>query len=148
MYSLLKLASLQLDDSSDIIRTASILRKLKNKILNLFDSSRRDKVKDLLNKADQLKPLLADIYSLIKKLESSIEDLDLQDYDNTVSELKLKITDLNSKLADVKETVDKSTVKEEAVIQAEKERIAASMKTFADETREAMRIAKQASKNI
>jgi len=38
--------------------------------------------------------------------------------------------------------------KEEAAIQAEKERIAASMKAFADETREAMRIAKQASKQI
>ena len=38
--------------------------------------------------------------------------------------------------------------KEEAAIQAEKDRINASMKVFAEETRAAMNIAKQASKNI
>jgi hypothetical protein len=51
MHNLLKLASEQLDKSSNIIRTAAILRKLKNKILNLFDSSRREKVQELLNKS-------------------------------------------------------------------------------------------------
>jgi hypothetical protein len=112
MHNLLKLASEQLDKSSNIIKTAAILRKLKNKILNLFDSSRREKVQELLNKSDQTKPLLAEIYSLIKKLESSIEDLDLEDYDDTVKELKSKIIELNSKLNDVKGLAETS-IKEE-----------------------------------
>jgi len=113
MHNLLKLASEQLDKSSNIIKTAGILRKLKNKILNLFDSSRRQKVEELLNKSEQTKPLLAEIYSLIKELESSIEDFDLEAYDYTVKELKSKITDLSSKLNDVK-NIAETTIKEEA----------------------------------
>jgi hypothetical protein len=54
----------------------------------------------------------------------------------------------DSDIAELEIDVVTEVEKEEAVIQAEKDRIAASMKSFADETRAAMNIAKQASKNI
>jgi LmbE family N-acetylglucosaminyl deacetylase len=55
----------------------------------------------------------------------------------------VKSSDIDELEIDVVTEVEK----EEAAIQAEKDRINVSMKVFAEETREAMRIAKQASKN-
>jgi hypothetical protein len=54
----------------------------------------------------------------------------------------VKYSDIDELEIDVVTEVEK----EEAAIQAEKDRINASMKVFAEETRETMRIAKQASK--
>jgi hypothetical protein len=108
MNNLLKTASQELS-SNDIIKTASILRKLKNKFLNLFDSQRRDDVEKLLNKTQSIKPLLGDTYKKIKEIEESINDLDVDSYNKNISELKELISKLDKEMS----KLDTDTIKNE-----------------------------------
>lgn len=85
----------------NIVKTAGILRQLKNKILNFFSSERQEEANKLINSTAEIKPLLVDTMAIIKNIESSINDLDVESYDMFLDELKQKITELSSKLSDV-----------------------------------------------
>ena len=109
MNNIFKIAAITLNrsDNADVIKTAGILRMLKNKILSMFDSEQARETADLLKTTTSIKPLLSETFQLIKKVESAINDLDIADYNANIDQLKMKISDLNEKI----QTLDTQTQK-------------------------------------
>ncbi|HUV85247.1 MAG TPA: hypothetical protein VMV86_06010, partial [Methanosarcinales archaeon] len=130
MNNFLKTASQELE-SNDILKTASILRRLKNKFLNLFDSKRREEVDKLLNKTQSVKPLLGNTYKKIKEIESSINDLDVESYDRNISELKELVSKLNTEMSTLEgaaEILAEEEVKTESKAKAPAHRVGGAKK--------------------
>ena len=86
------------NDYNDLIKTAGMLRMLKNKIKSMFDADSALKAEELVKKTETIKPLLADTYRLIKKIEDAINDFEVEEYETNISLLKEKVNTLNSAL--------------------------------------------------
>lgn len=105
MNNLIKLASVQLNKSTDIIRVAGILRLLKNKLFMLFDPDLARDVNKMLDSTNGIKHQLYDTYKSIKKVEDAINDLDIVEYNVNIDELKSKLNELNEAIKNVKEII-------------------------------------------
>ena len=112
--NIIKLASIELNKSNDIIKTAGILRLLKNKLFNLFDSDKSQKVSRMINYTGSSKPLLNQTYKLIKDIESSIDDLDVDTYNTNIDLLKQKVDELNNELQKLNKSLDEDVKVSEA----------------------------------
>ncbi len=104
MDNILKIAENELKSSNDIIKTAAILRRLKNKLLRLFDGEQREQAEQLLDKTIHIKPLLADTYKVMRLVEEAIKDLDLDSYNTNVDELRRLVSELGNSLDEVEYT--------------------------------------------
>ncbi|MFZ4795905.1 MAG: hypothetical protein ACOYMA_00330 [Bacteroidia bacterium] len=118
--NIIKLASIELNKSNDIIKTAGILRLLKNKLFNLFDSDKSQKVSRMISYTGSIKPLLNQTYKLIKDIESSIDDLDVDTYNTNIELLKQKVNELNNELNKLNKSLDEDV----KVSESEKQRSA------------------------
>jgi len=99
MNEFIKLAALEMENSRDVIKTASVIRLLKNKLLSLFDSEKAGKISKMLDTTSTIKPKLVETYKLIKKVENAINDLDIDDYNATIEELKTKVNELDKTIS-------------------------------------------------
>jgi len=88
----------ELKISRDMVKTAGILRKLKNKLFNMFNPERREKTQELMERTNPLKELLPRTYKAIRNIEESINDLDLEGYERNVEDLKSLVGELGSTL--------------------------------------------------
>ena len=94
MNNIIKLASIELNKSNDVIKTAGVLRMLKNRFLSLFDPEMSKDVNQMLETTNNIKPLLTETYKIIKKIEEAINDLDVRDYNANIEALKTKLNGL------------------------------------------------------
>lgn len=97
MNNLIKLASFELGNhSQDVIKTAGILRMLKNKLLQLFDKQKAAEAAKMVSTTTNMKPLLRETYMAIKDIESAINDLDINSYNENINKLKSKLSELGN----------------------------------------------------
>lgn len=102
MNNIIKLANIQLSKSpDDVIKIAGLLRFLKNKIRSMFDSEMAQDAAKLVTTTANIKPFLSQTYKSIAKIESAIDDLDIDSYKANVEELKINIAQLNDKIKDL-----------------------------------------------
>jgi hypothetical protein len=94
MHDIVKIAN-ELKNTNDIIVTAGFLSRLKNKILGLFDKSKRENVEEMVEETNDLKPQLIDAYDSIRNVERAIEDLDVNRYEEEIKNLQPKIDALS-----------------------------------------------------
>ena len=107
MNNIIKLASIELNKSNDVVKTAGVLRMLKNKFLSLFDNEMSKNVDQMLETTNNIKPLLSETYKVIKKIEESINDLDVRDYNTNIEILKIKLNELNDAIKNTNEIMPK-----------------------------------------
>jgi len=95
MLEIIKIAN-DLKLSNDIIVTAGILSRLKNKIVNFFSGYKREQTKKMIEQTDELKPKLVETYDVIRNVEEAINDLDVKKYEQEMKNLEPKIKELSN----------------------------------------------------
>ena len=133
MNNLIKLASIELDKPDDIVRTAGILRMLKNKFLSMFDNERAEKVNNMLDTTTNIKPLLTQTYRTIKKIENAINDLDLDDYNANINLLKQNLNELNEAIKNANEILPKGEDKNIEEVKQKEEKLPAAKSITVEE---------------
>lgn len=113
MHEIIKISE-DLKKTNDIIITAGFLSKLKNKILGLFDKSRRESVDQMIEETNDLKPQLIDTYNSIRNLERAINDLDVNKYEEEIKKLQSKIDNLSRTVKKVKSLANEPRHRAEA----------------------------------
>jgi len=113
MQEIIKIAE-ELKKTNDIIITAGFLSKIKNKILNLFDKSRRENVEEMIEETNDLKPQLVDAYNSIRVLERAINDLDVNKYEEEIKNLQPKIDALSKTVKKIKVLTNEPRYRAEA----------------------------------
>ncbi len=103
------------NDYKNLIKTAGILRMLKNKIKSMFDADSALKAEELVKKTEKIKPLLADTYRLIKKIENAINDFEIEEYETNIILLKEKVNTLNTELNKVSESTENQEEAKETI---------------------------------
>jgi len=94
MHEIVKIAE-EIKRTNDIVVTAGFLSRLKNKILSLFDKSKRENVEEMIEETSDLKPKLVDTYDTIRSVEKAIDDLDVDKYEEEIMKLQPKIDALS-----------------------------------------------------
>lgn len=105
-------------NKNDVIKTAGILQKLKNKLLTLFEPYRREKVEMMLDNTAELKPVLSQAYNAIKSIEDSINSYDVIGYESKIDELRNLLVQLNDML---KETEEIASANQEELLKTKTE---------------------------
>jgi len=94
MLEIIKISN-QIKKSNDILITAGLLTKLKNKILFIFNKDKKDQAQSMIEQTTELKPKLVETYELIKNIEKSIDNLDVDKYEFEINNLQFKVDDLS-----------------------------------------------------
>lgn len=135
MNNLIKFASIEINKSNDIIRTAGILRMLKNKLYKLFDPEKAKDIEKMLSGTTDIKSQLVDTYRTIKNIESAINDLDVVEYNANLDELKSKLNLLNDALKNVDKVMPE--------VSDEAKEMYKSTETFEEKAEEAKSVEKE-----
>lgn len=99
-YRFFKTAALELNaiDDHEVVKIASIFRRMKNWWKSLGDPDYRKKVQAIGQTSPRIKALLSDLNSNLDRLQKAISDRDVEDYGATVGSVKALTTQLATAL--------------------------------------------------
>ena len=97
-FGTIKLANIQLEltDESQVVKIAGIIQKVKNWIRSKIDSEFRARVDSLKEESAEIQNLISKLNELIKNIQNSIENGNVEKYKIDLVEFKKILSELIS----------------------------------------------------
>lgn len=109
-------------DPNNVVKVAGVLSKIKRWILSLFDPQTREQIGVIDSKYSQIKHVIDELQKNIISIEKSIENVDLNGYDSSVSSLIKTLDVLNQVTSKTKEEVEEAQqIREENKTESQKQ---------------------------
>lgn len=117
-------------DSQNIVKVAGVVRRLYNWFKQLGSEEYRQQVLDLRNESLTVRTYMDDLAKQIDRLQASIKDADVQDYEQALEEVKYLSAQLSKELERLHNTAENTELPTESNNKpvSSKEQIASEMK--------------------
>lgn len=106
MHEIRKIAlEISAADDLDVVKVASILSRIKNWWRALGDPEYKARVEELKETSAKFKSLLDEVQRSVDKLQKTISDTDVENYDSSLEQMRSALLALNAEIDDVERSV-------------------------------------------